>query len=203
VPQHQQMGCSDTVAVMAPSVTSTSPLRHGRASGRDTGRVTAAITVYGVVVLVFMMLMYALERRGRIFVLAFGVGCLLSSSYGFLSGAWPFGVVEAIWAVIAVIRFARTPSGPRVDRAPSHHIDASGTGPPAGRDGIGLPNGEPGASSAEGTPVMIWQTPSLVQSVGFTRALASISRSSSTSSRASCCRRARTSTSLSARSWVT
>jgi hypothetical protein len=73
---------------------------------------TAAVTIYGVVVLVFMMVMYALERRGRIFVLAFGIGCLLSSSYGFLSGAWPFGVVEAIWAAVAVVRFVRTPPPP-------------------------------------------------------------------------------------------
>jgi hypothetical protein len=65
----------------------------------------SAVTLYGVVALSFMMVMYALERRGRIFVLAFALGCLLSSIYGFLSGAWPFGVVEGIWCVIAVQRF--------------------------------------------------------------------------------------------------
>ena len=63
------------------------------------------ITVYGVVALSFMMVMYGLERRGRMFILAFALGCLLSSVYGFLSGAWPFGVVEAIWCVVAVQRF--------------------------------------------------------------------------------------------------
>ena len=63
------------------------------------------LTLYGVVVITFMMLMYAFEDRGRIFVLAFAVGCAFSSSYGFLSGAWPFGVVEAIWSVIAVRRY--------------------------------------------------------------------------------------------------
>jgi hypothetical protein len=63
------------------------------------------VTIYGVCALTFMMLMYALERRGRAFVLAFALGCALSSSYGFLSGAWPFGVVEAIWAVIALRRY--------------------------------------------------------------------------------------------------
>lgn len=65
-----------------------------------------AVTLYGVVALSFMMAMYALERRGRVFVLAFVGGCLLSSSYGFLSGAWPFGVVEAVWAGIAFRRWA-------------------------------------------------------------------------------------------------
>jgi hypothetical protein len=66
-----------------------------------------ALTTYGVLALTFMMIMYALERRHRYFVLAFACGCLLASSYGFLSGAWPFGVVEAIWAVIALARFRR------------------------------------------------------------------------------------------------
>jgi hypothetical protein len=64
-----------------------------------------AITLYGVAALTFMMLMYALEKRGPAFVLAFAAGCALSSAYGFLSGAWPFGVVEAVWAVIALRRF--------------------------------------------------------------------------------------------------
>ncbi len=63
------------------------------------------LTLYGVVVLTFMMLMYALEHRGPDFVAAFAVGCALSSSYGFLSGAWPFGVVEGIWCVIAARRY--------------------------------------------------------------------------------------------------
>ena len=65
------------------------------------------LTIYGVTVLTFMMVMYALEGRGRWFVLAFAVGCALSSSYGFASGAWPFGVIEAIWCVIALHRFYR------------------------------------------------------------------------------------------------
>ena len=49
--------------------------------------------------------MYALEARGRAFILAFALGCALSSSYGFLSGAWPFGVVEAVWTLIALRRY--------------------------------------------------------------------------------------------------
>lgn len=63
-----------------------------------------AVTIFGVVALSFMMAMYALERRHRWFVLAFALGCVLSSVYGFLSGAWPFGVVELIWAGVAVSR---------------------------------------------------------------------------------------------------
>ena len=64
------------------------------------------VTTFGVIAVTFMMVMYALERRHRGFVLAFAVGCLMSSAYGFLSGAWPFGVVEVIWAVVAARRYA-------------------------------------------------------------------------------------------------
>jgi hypothetical protein len=64
-----------------------------------------ALTVYGVTVLTFMMVMYSLEGRDRRFVVAFALGCALSSSYGFLAGAWPFGVVEAIWSVVALRRY--------------------------------------------------------------------------------------------------
>jgi hypothetical protein len=67
--------------------------------------VHTAITVYGVLAVSFMMTMYALEKRHRGFVLAFAAGCLASAGYGFLAGAWPFGVVETIWSVIAVRRY--------------------------------------------------------------------------------------------------
>ena len=69
----------------------------------------AAITIFGVCALTFMMVMYALESRGRHFVLAFALGCALSSGYGFLSGAWPFGVVEFIWCLIAVRKWTQAP----------------------------------------------------------------------------------------------
>jgi len=65
-----------------------------------------SITIFGVIALTFMMVMYTLERRHRNFVLAFAAGCLLSSAYGFLSGAWPFGVVELVWAGVAVRRYS-------------------------------------------------------------------------------------------------
>ena len=63
------------------------------------------ITVFGVVALTFLMTMYALEDRGTRFVAAFAAGCAMSRVYGFVSGAWPFGAVEAIWCVIALRRY--------------------------------------------------------------------------------------------------
>lgn len=63
------------------------------------------LTIYGVVALTFMMTMYALESRSRLFVLAFALGCALSSAYGFASGAWPFGVVEGVWTLVALRRY--------------------------------------------------------------------------------------------------
>ena len=65
------------------------------------------LTAFGVAALTFMMLMYALERRGPRFVLAFACGCVLASVYGFLAGTWPFGVVELIWSAIALRRYGR------------------------------------------------------------------------------------------------
>ena len=40
-------------------------------------------------------------------VLAFAGACALASVFGFLQGARPFGVVEAIWALVAVNRWHR------------------------------------------------------------------------------------------------
>ena len=63
------------------------------------------ITIFGIAALTFMLTMYALEGRGARYVLGFAAGCALSSAYGFLSTAWPFGVVEAIWCLVAVRRY--------------------------------------------------------------------------------------------------
>jgi hypothetical protein len=69
------------------------------------------LTAFGAAAVTFMVVMYALERRHHWFVLAFAGGCLLSSAYGFLVGAWPFGAVEVVWAGVAVRRYLldRTP----------------------------------------------------------------------------------------------
>ncbi len=65
------------------------------------------LTIFGVVAVSAMMICYALERRSPWFVLAFSGSCVLASVYGFLLGAWPFAVVEVIWALVAWRRWSR------------------------------------------------------------------------------------------------
>jgi len=63
------------------------------------------LTIFGLLAVSLMLAFYALERRSRVFVLAFAGSCLMGSAYGFLQGAWPFGVVEVIWAFVALRRW--------------------------------------------------------------------------------------------------
>ena len=64
------------------------------------------LTLFGLFAVTAMLVCYALEDRGRWYILAFAVACALGSIYGFLQGAWPFGVVEAVWAVVALRRWS-------------------------------------------------------------------------------------------------
>ena len=63
------------------------------------------LTVFGLFAVTAMLVCYALEDRSPWFVLAFAAACVFGSIYGFLQGAWPFGIVEAIWALVAVRRW--------------------------------------------------------------------------------------------------
>ncbi len=64
-----------------------------------------ALTWFGLFAVTAMLVTYALEKRSSWFILAFALACILGSIYGFLQGAWPFGIVEAIWSVVAVRRW--------------------------------------------------------------------------------------------------
>jgi hypothetical protein len=64
-----------------------------------------ALTLFGLVAVTAMLVFYALEDRSPSFVLAFAGACGLASAYGFMQGAWPFGLVEAVWAVVALRRW--------------------------------------------------------------------------------------------------
>jgi hypothetical protein len=63
------------------------------------------LSLYGLFAVTAMLVCYALEKRSSWFILAFAVSCALASAYGFLQGAWPFGLVEAVWTLVAARRW--------------------------------------------------------------------------------------------------
>ena len=63
------------------------------------------LTIFGLIAVTAMLVCYALEDRSQWYVLGFAVACALGSAYGFLQGAWPFGLVEAIWSIVATRRW--------------------------------------------------------------------------------------------------
>jgi hypothetical protein len=69
------------------------------------------VTWFGLTAVSLMLLFYALEDRSSWFILLFAAACLLASAYGFLQGAWPFGIVEAVWALVAVHRWSKRRNG--------------------------------------------------------------------------------------------
>lgn len=65
----------------------------------------SALTTFGLLAVTLMMVFYTLEARSPWFILAFALSCLLGSAYGFLQGAWPFGLVEIVWSGVALRRW--------------------------------------------------------------------------------------------------
>ena len=63
------------------------------------------LTAFGLFAVTAMLICYAFEKRSSWFILAFAGSCVLAAIYGFLQGAWPFGLVEAVWSVVAVRRW--------------------------------------------------------------------------------------------------
>ena len=63
------------------------------------------LTLFGLFAVTAMLVFYALEERHSHFILGFAVACTLGSIYGFLQGAWPFGIVECIWSFVALKRW--------------------------------------------------------------------------------------------------
>ena len=63
------------------------------------------LTLFGLFAVTGMLVCYALEKRSHWFVLGFALACVLGSLYGFLQGAWPFGLIEFLWALIALRRW--------------------------------------------------------------------------------------------------
>jgi hypothetical protein len=63
------------------------------------------LSLFGLFAVTAMLVAYALESRSTWWILVFAGACVLGSAYGFLQGAWPFGLVEAVWAAVAVWRW--------------------------------------------------------------------------------------------------
>ena len=63
------------------------------------------LTVFGLFAVTAMLVSYAFERRSHWLILAFSGSCVLASIYGFLQGAWPFGLVEGVWSLVALRRW--------------------------------------------------------------------------------------------------
>lgn len=64
-----------------------------------------SLTIFGLFAVTAMLVFYALEDRNPAYIIGFAASCALGSAYGFLQGAWPFGIVEAIWAAVALRRW--------------------------------------------------------------------------------------------------
>jgi hypothetical protein len=69
------------------------------------------LTAFGLLAVSAMLICYAFERRAPVYILAFAGACALGSVYGFLQGAWPFGLVEAVWSIVAFRRWILTRAG--------------------------------------------------------------------------------------------
>ncbi|TAM80216.1 MAG: hypothetical protein EPN47_16200 [Acidobacteria bacterium] len=78
----------------------------------------SSLSVFGLFAVVAMLVCYGLEKRSHWFILAFAASCLLGSIYGFLQGAWPFGLVESVWAVVAARRWWMEKDSIRLDSGP-------------------------------------------------------------------------------------
>jgi hypothetical protein len=63
------------------------------------------LSAFGLCAVSLMLITYTLESRSNWYILAFAVACALGSVYGFLQGAWPFGLVEGVWSGVAVRRW--------------------------------------------------------------------------------------------------
>jgi hypothetical protein len=69
------------------------------------------LTLFGLLAVSLMLFFYALEDRSPWFVLGFAGSCVMGSAYGFLQGAWPFGLVEGVWSLVALNRWRRLRKG--------------------------------------------------------------------------------------------
>ena len=63
------------------------------------------LSLFGFIAVSIMLLAYMLEDKSPHFILLFACACAMGSLYGFLQGAWPFGLIEGIWAIVVLKRW--------------------------------------------------------------------------------------------------
>jgi hypothetical protein len=71
------------------------------------GKLLSPLALFGLFAVTAMLICYAFEERNHLFILGFALACALGSVYGFLQGAWPFGLVESVWAIVALRRWRK------------------------------------------------------------------------------------------------
>ena len=64
-----------------------------------------ALTLFGVAAVTLMVACYALEQKSHWYTLGMSACCVAASVYAFLAGTWPFGILEAVWAGIALFKW--------------------------------------------------------------------------------------------------
>lgn len=69
------------------------------------------LTAFGLFAVTAMLVCYAMEARSHWWSLGFAAACALGSVYGFLQGAWPFGLVEGVWAAVALRKWRKLSVG--------------------------------------------------------------------------------------------
>jgi len=68
------------------------------------------LSLFGLFAVTLMLICYSFESRHHWFIFGFSFACALGSIYGFLQGAWPFGIVEGIWAMVAFNKWIKAPA---------------------------------------------------------------------------------------------
>jgi hypothetical protein len=81
------------------------------------------LTAFGLFAVSAMLVCYAFEDYSPWFVLAFAGSCAFCCAYGFMQGAWLFGVVEAIWSLVALRRWRQQHAAYKQPALPGAHLN--------------------------------------------------------------------------------
>jgi hypothetical protein len=103
--------CAATVFILVPGRKGCGAIGAGSWAGSSVH--FDALTIFGLAAVTAMLILYSLEDRAPVYTIGFAVACFMGSAYGFLQGAWPFGLVEAIWGVVAIRKWFRLASNSR------------------------------------------------------------------------------------------